>query len=558
MIGSSSRICPTVTAFLFLVCVAALAGSLEIESKDFYLFNLSLDAGNHTLEGSQKISYLNDSGADLGEIRLRLDINLSIPGAMEVLSVADNEGHELEWRYLPAEFGKISSERGCVAVSLPAPLQPGKRFEAAIGLRLSGRRFLGSALLVLQDDPYYSLDAWYAKAQSFRGGRWTKDDDRPSRYEILIDLPGEMLVASTGRVVEESTGGEGRKTLSLRAEGVRGFTIYGSAQWQVQRSRAGDVDLAVYYYGLSAERAPLLLEATADAIEFYRDFLGFFPTDHLDIYCPQFGHGSSAACNVITIFMGGRFDEQYRWLVAHEVAHQYFGSLVNQPREEVHWVTVGLGLITDRSFLIARGMDTGLSDSLGRFYHIARQQGFDTTLARPLSDILNEEGDWTWKWNMGIGHGKAIAVCRMLMNLIGEDKFYDLIREIVTKKAGGILTATEFLELCEETLGKPLDWFAADWIYSDAVLDYAVGEPEKVEGGWVVPVQRLGAASFPVVVEAVTTSGERLRARVDRTLEIDSVRFETEEELESVTVDPDAVCPDIDLSNNSWPVIVSG
>ena len=103
MINNWSLICKTVTAFLCLVCAAASAGSEEIESRDFYLFNLSLDAGNHTLEGSQKISYLNDSGADLGEIRLRLDINLSIPGAMEVLSVADNEGHELEWRYLPAD-----------------------------------------------------------------------------------------------------------------------------------------------------------------------------------------------------------------------------------------------------------------------------------------------------------------------------------------------------------------------------------------------------------------------------------------------------------------------
>jgi len=545
-------------SFLWLVLTASVVVGQTVENRDSYAFKLNLRADDHVLDGRARLSYLNDSGAELNEIRLRLDINLSMPGAMEVLSVADAEGVEMPWRYLAAEFGKIASEQGCAAVSLPGPLPPGERFVLDIAYRLSGRRFLGSALLLLQDDPYFSLDAWYPKAQSHRDGHWTSDDDRPSEYEVSIELPSGMVVASTGRVVDESDNGEGRKTLHLQAGGVRGFTIYGSAQLQVQRKTAGDVEIGVYYYGMSAERAPLLLEATADAIEFYKEFFGFFPTDHLAIYCPQFGHGSSAACNVITIFMGGRFEEQYRWLVAHEVAHQYFGTLVNQPREEVHWVIVGLGLIADRQFLFARGMDTELSDSLGRFYHIARQQGFETTLARPLSEILVEEGDWSWKWNMGIGHGKAIAVCRMLMDLIGEEEFYDLIRKIVTEKAGGILSAAEFLEICEEAHGEPLDWFAGDWVYSDAVLDYSVGEPEKVEGGWVVPVQRLGAASFPVTVEAVTTSGERLRARVDRTLEINRVKFETEEGLESVTVDPDAVCPDVDLGNNSWPVAVSG
>jgi hypothetical protein len=55
------------------------------------------------------------------------------------------------------------------------------------------------------------------------------------------------------------------------------------------------------------------------------------------------------------------------------------------------------------------------------------------------------------------------------------------------------------------------------------------------------------------VVEAITSGGNRLRARADRTLEVCRVLFKSDEDLTSVVIDPDQLYPDIDRSNNTWP-----
>jgi len=539
---------------LLVLILAAHCSALGADS-DSYRFKLSLDTKAGELSGIVCIDYVNNSEQPLREIRLRLDTNLSTADSMLIAAVKDDDGKELPWRHISANWGQQSSEKGQMAIALPRPLETGGITRLDMEYRYTGKSALSPTMIVLQDDPYPSLDAWYPKAMSFRDGTWSYDDDRPADYNVELDLPDNLVIASTGSVIDERRDEEGRVTLHLKADKVRGFTTYGSELWRVHSKKAHGVDLRCFVSKEHERWAERLLSGAADAVDYYRTEYGEYPCTHVDIICPTAGSGGGAfaACNVIGIFMTRNLEQKYRWLIAHEVAHQYFGNLINQPRNEVNWVLLGLGMVMDRHYLLDRGLDDKMHRQVMNFYPMVKRQGRNTSLSQTVEDLTRAEKPWSWQWNLALGHGKAFAVCSLLEDLLGEEQFKKVIKKVIAEHAGGMITASDLIDYCEKACGNDLSWFFAAWIRGDATLNYAITNVRKAKAGWEVEVSQLGTAAFPVLVEATTQSGDKLRQRISRTMKVNLLSFAAEEKLVSVVVDPDGVCPDMDTSDNRWP-----
>ena len=399
-------------------------------------------------------------------------------------------------------------------IPLPEPVPPAGQATFSIRFRGVGS-YVNTNLIVLQDDPYHSLDGWYPKAMTPRGDGWSIDDDRLSDYEISLKLPADLAVASTGRLIGKAKRG-GQAEWRLKVGRVWGFTIYGSSGWQRHERRINGVDLAICVPAEAESWVERLLNATADSIEFYEKEYGTFPTRHLDITCPgtfsERAHGSSAACNMITIFLGGQFEKQYRFLVAHEVAHQYFGAQIGFHRADIHWIPVGLAMTMDEHYAQARGLDATFGRKIMReFYFMSERMGFDTTLSQPVEPAMQSPPPWSFGWNMGLAHGKAYAVCAMLRDLLGPRRYQAVIRKLIAERSGTLIQQADLIAACEDALGERLDWFVADWIDGRAKFDYAITSVEKTATGCDVEVARIGTGRFPVLVEATTTSGGLLR-----------------------------------------------
>jgi aminopeptidase N len=364
-------------------------------------------------------------------------------------------------------------------------------------------------------------------------------------------------VASTGRKLNVEAV-DGTRVFRLSAQNVRGFTIYASPDWVERRRTAAGVDLGVHLPADAADAwADRLLEAAAEAIAFYGSEYGDFPSEHLDVICPGSlggaAHGSSATCNGITIWLHGQLEKQYRYAVAHEIAHQYFGNSLGIDRREIAWAPIGLGLAMDHAFAQEYELDVAAFDTQFQwFYFEAERRGFDTTLSQPVEQALREPPPWSSGWNMSLMHAKAYEVCTMLEGLLGEDKFREVIRDILRDKKDGVFTGAELVARCQAVSDQPLDWFVAQWIEGRGKLDYAVTSVESVDGAWDVEISRIGAATYPVVVEAETVAGEHLRQRIDRGRTIRRLRFESSGEVSSVVVDPEEIAPDFDRANNVW------
>jgi hypothetical protein len=552
---------PHLCILVDLICLSlalgrAIANAAEDRALDQYQIEARVVPAESRLEAKLALRSRNDSFQAQPAMRLRLDPNMSTRQSLEIDSVEDAAGHALHWRYEPLKFANSSSDKGTVEIELPDPIQPQASVMLVIGFRSSGNHITRD-LLMLQDDPYQSLDGWYPKAMSFGKDGWSIDDDRLADYDVTLKLPSGYMVASTGETAPDAMT-DVQREVHLKSERTRGFTIYASPQWQRHQKKAGEVELSIFLPTEAASWADRILDAAADSIGFYKSEYAPFPTKHLDIICPgKLGdpaHGSSASYNVITIFLGGRLEEQYRFMVAHELAHQYFGVQVGLPRDSIGWVPTGLGLMMDEHYAAARGLDATYGRKIMRdFYFRAEQMGFDTTLSQSLEIPMRSPPPWSFGWNMSLAHGKAYAVCAMLRDLLGGEKFQNVVKQLIKVHSGSLIRDDDLINACETALGEKLDWFIADWIRGRATLDYEISGATHADGGWDVTVRRVGSGSFPVLVEMENDHGEKLRQRMDRTKDVATLHFKTMGTFKSAKIDPDNVYPDLKASNNMWP-----
>ena len=113
----------------------------------------------------------------------------------------------------------------------------------------------------------------------------------------------------------------------------------------------------------------------------------------------------------------------------------------------------------------------------------------------------------------------------------------------------------------ENETGENLAWFWRGWFQNNWTLDQSLANVEYVNmnpnEGALITIDNLQKLALPVVVEATTESGKKIRKKLP--VEIwqrnTSWRFKLEstEKLSKVVIDPDNVYPDVNADNNIWP-----
>lgn len=150
-----------------------------------------------------------------------------------------------------------------------------------------------------------------------------------------------------------------------------------------------------------------------------------------------------------------------KWIVAHEIGHQYWGEHVLHPIYTSNWLFIGLGIYMDRHYVAAR--DLGVSWHRQKFYDDyleAAQAGLNTTI-RIGGGVKPEPG---LDRNNVVIHGKGYAVVRMLEELMGPGNFRRAVDECLKRFAHQAMSVDDFRRTCEEHAQRDLQWFFDDWV----------------------------------------------------------------------------------------------
>ena len=151
-------------------------------------------------------------------------------------------------------------------------------------------------------------------------------------------------------------------------------------------------------------------------------------------------------------------------------------------------------------------------------------------------------------------------------NVLGEKRFDEAFKEYIKRWAYKHPSPDDFYRTIENVSGEELNWFWRGWFKYNWKLDQAINKVKYVNNnpsmGSIITIENLQQMPMPVTMEITNISGEKtihkLPVEIWKRNRKWTFKYNSNEPLKKIVVDPNFVLPDINSANNIWtPEIAS-
>jgi aminopeptidase N len=200
-------------------------------------------------------------------------------------------------------------------------------------------------------------------------------------------------------------------------------------------------------------------EPSRKAMEFFSDRIGPYSYEKLANVSAAFGGGGTEHASVI--FYGENIlDRNATGIVAHEIAHQWFGNSVTESDWDDAWLSEGFA--TYFTLLYTEHYDgrdafvTGLQRA--RVTALAAEKRLNQPVVHNnISDLRGVIPNLVYQ--------KGAWVLHMLRGQVGTENFWAGIRAYYHAHRNGTATTDDLRRAMEETSGQDLRWFFDQWLH---------------------------------------------------------------------------------------------
>lgn len=419
-----------------------------------YEFNISLNDTSDFITCKTVIrAYFHEP---LPEFRIDLD-NLRTDGKGMTISALLINGKEAEWEHTGNKVVlKKSTSGNCEILILYSGIP-------ADGLIISKNKF---------GNRTFFADHWPDRASGY-----LPVVDHPSdkaSVDFIITAPAHYEVVGSGELVEESDLAGGWRLTHWREETPLPVKVMAFAAADFAARLAGMVDsIPVWSWVYPENRNEGFYDYSiaVKPLRFYSELIGPYPYRKLANVQSKtiFGGLENAGC----IFYSERSvtgEGKAERLIAHEIAHQWFGNSVTENDWHHVWLSEGFATYLTAVYeemnygkeKLAGNMTADRSRVL-RYSERSARPVIDTTVNN-LMQLLNANS-----------YQKGAWVLHMLRAEVGEENFWKGIRHYYKKFRDSNADTDDFRIVMEEVSGIDLQKFFHQWLY-------VAGEPQlKIE-----------------------------------------------------------------------------
>jgi len=293
--------------------------------------------------------------------------------------------------------------------------------------------------------------------------------------EMHITVPKDMIVASNGSLIDVIENFDSTVTFVWRENyPISTYLLSVAATNYVTFyddyfSGAKTMKVHFYAYPEHLAQAQEDFSITVPMIEFYSDLFGEYP--FLDekygmAEIPGRASMEHQTCTSLSsaLVTGAHI---YDWIVAHELAHQWWGDLVTLTDWADIWLNEGFATYSDALWQEHLYGFEGLKSRMADFQRIyfTQHQGpdhpiYDPPLGHLFCEIEYEKGAWA---------------LHMLRFVVGDSNFFSILRKYAQDYAYSNATTEDFRSVCEMIYGADLKWFFDQWIYGAGYPTYRYG-----------------------------------------------------------------------------------
>ncbi|HEX6333911.1 MAG TPA: M1 family metallopeptidase [Flavisolibacter sp.] len=505
-----------------LVFLSATASAQQSIDVLHYRFDIRLSDQHDTVYGKTTISFVVKDREHASSFNLA-GRNASGKG-MHVVSVTGNESISVPFRHadnrLVLEPKKQYANGDTVQVTVTYKGIPSD------GLIISKNKF---------GDRTFFADNWPDRAH-----HWIPCVDMPAdkaSFEFIVEAPAHYQVVSNGVKISEKKSGTGMKETHWK-EAIPLPTkvmVIGVARFAIKEyeHRPANIPVSAWVYPKDSTKGFYDYALAPGIMEFFMDYIGPYPFSKLANVqsTTMFGGMENASCIFYAeeSVTGTRSSEE---LIAHEIAHQWFGDMASEKSFTHLWLSEGFAtyltdMYLEKKYGTAR-MQERLEKEKGQVIAFVRRSEravVDSTT--PYMQLLNANS-----------YQKGAWVLHMLRHETGDSIFQKMLRTYYQQYKGANADTRDFQAVAEQVSGKDLGWFFNQWLYQPGIP--SVTGKWKMDGDKLkIELRQTGTHTYrlPVEVAYTTASGRQFVQSVILEKETE-LKFEPVERVIKVILDP--------------------
>ncbi|KAK6341017.1 hypothetical protein TWF696_009328 [Orbilia brochopaga] len=315
-------------------------------------------------------------------------------------------------------------------------------------------------------------------------------------FDFSIAVPNAWTALSNMPVTSETPQGDKEKLVKFQTSPKMSTYLLAWAcgefefveTYTKREYNGATIPVRVYTTKGLKEQGQFALENAAKIVDFYSEVFDIdYPLPKVDMLAVhEFSHGAMENWGLITyrttavLYDEGKSDPRYKnrvaYVVAHELAHQWFGNLVTMDWWNELWLNEGFAtwvgwLAVDKFYpdwdvwgqFVAESMQTGFQlDSLRSSHPIEV----------PVRDALEVDQIFD-----SISYLKGSSVIRMLSSALGQETFLKGVSNYLKKNKYSNARTDDLWAALSEASGKNVNEIMNDWIKTTGfpVLDVTEG-----------------------------------------------------------------------------------
>ncbi|GKV69940.1 metallopeptidase [Sporosarcina sp. NCCP-2716] len=421
----------------------------------YYTIEANYDETTHTVTGRMTVTFVNNLGEPLDEVLFNVWPNADEFGG------AGADVRDVRVDGQPAEASLEGTVLTVSGVSIAEGATAEAELEFTVKVPEQHDRFgwsyrqtsLGSwfPTLAVHDNHGWNTPPYFPYGESFYSVTGT--------FDVTFSAPADLEILATGGEQSRTEDGS-TQTVHFTADDVRDFFILLNTPYHTIQEQIGGIEVTVAYRDGEDAAAQTMMETARDVIPRYESWFGHYPWETLTIasadYSSDFDGGMEYPRLVTVNTPHIEDDEELGVTAAHEIAHQWFYSLVGSNPYREPWLDESLTTFasyaayydtTDFDWIETVADDYSLTSSVDDF----EEDDYDR-----YGDIMYDGG------------AKMLSY---LHGELGDHAFWNALRAYAVDRKYKIATTADFLRVMQEATDENLKpFFEGHQLFIDETL----------------------------------------------------------------------------------------
>jgi len=327
----------------------------------------------------------------------------------------------------------------------------------------------GTPVIFTLSEPYGAMEWWPCKQSLV---------DKIDSIDIIVTSPEMYRTASNGILVSDSVKNgfctmhwkhRHPITTYLVAIATTNYSIY--SDW-LDLDDGRKIEILNYVYPENLDTAKVKTPVTAEFIQLYNRLISEYPFANEKYGHAQFGWGGGMEHQTMSFMFNFNYE-----LVAHELAHQWFGNYITCGSWQDIWLNEGFA--TYLTGLVYENLQDGYWWPNWKKLNVERilRQPGGSVFVKNTTDVSNI-------FDARLSYSKGAYLLHMLRWILGEEDFFTGLRNYFNDPeiANGFAVTQQFMQHMEATGDTTLTEFFNDWFYGEGFPVYSA-EFAPVEEG---------------------------------------------------------------------------